>query len=92
VGLGRIGRALAARALAFSARVIYADTLRRTREEEELGVEFCSFERLLAESDHVILAVALNDQTRHLIDERALARMKPDSESREHKSWACGRH
>jgi glyoxylate reductase len=45
--------------------------------EEDLGVAYVTFDRLLAESDFVMLTVPLTDQTRGMIDAPALARMKP---------------
>jgi glyoxylate reductase len=72
VGLGRIGRAVALRAQAFGMRVVF--TTRTPR--EMAGAESTSLDRLLNTSDVVSLHVPLNDDTRHLIDRRALARMK----------------
>jgi glyoxylate reductase len=67
IGLGRIGRAVAARAAAFSMNVVY--TARREVSLE--GARPLSFDQLLNTSD-----VVLNDDTRHLIDRKALTRMK----------------
>jgi glyoxylate reductase len=72
VGLGRIGRAVAARAGAFGMRVAY--TVRR--ETDLTGGEAMSLDRLLNTSDVVSLHVPLTPETRHLIDRKALARMK----------------
>jgi glyoxylate reductase len=72
VGVGRIARAVAARAAAFGMRV--ACTSRRGATLE--GAEAMSFDRLLATSDVVSLHVPLSTETRHLIDQKALARMK----------------
>jgi glyoxylate reductase len=72
VGLGRIGRAVSARAAAFGMRVAY--TLHR--DATLAGAEALSFDRLLNTSDVVSLHVPLTDETRHLVDERALTRMK----------------
>jgi glyoxylate reductase len=72
VGLGRIGRAVAARAPAFGMRVAYA-----SRSEQQLqGAEPMSLDRLLNTSDIVSLHVPLTPETTHLIDKRAIARMK----------------
>jgi glyoxylate reductase len=72
VGLGRIARAVAARAGAFGVKVAYA-----SRSEAALpGAERLSLDRLLVTSDIVSLHVPLNEETRHLIDRKALARMK----------------
>jgi glyoxylate reductase len=71
VGLGRIGRAVAARAGAFGMRVAY------TSRTEAAGVgEAMQLDRLLTTSDVVSLHVPLTPETTHLIDKRALARMK----------------
>lgn len=78
VGLGRIGRAVAARAPAFGMRVAY--TSRReiagAGMNSGLDAEPMSLDRLLTTSDVVSLHVPLTPETRHLIDRRALARMK----------------
>jgi glyoxylate reductase len=72
VGLGRIGRAVAAKAPAFGMSVAYTTP----RETELAGAHSLSLDRLLNTSDIVSLHVPLTAQTRHLIDRRALTRMK----------------
>jgi glyoxylate reductase len=77
VGFGRIGRAVARRAGGFNMRVLYADAVRCSPElERDLRAEYVPLERLLAESDFVSLHTPLLPETRHLIDEAALRRMK----------------
>ena len=72
IGVGRIGRAVAARAGAFGMRVAYT-----TRREIDFpGAEAMPLDRLLLTSDVVSLHVPLTPETRHLIDQRALTRMK----------------
>lgn len=78
VGLGRIGRAVAARAAAFGMRVIAADSTLSVGQVVD-GVEVVSLDDLLASSDVVTLHVPLLPSTRHLIDRRTLARMRPGS-------------
>jgi glyoxylate reductase len=72
VGVGRIGRAVAARASAFGMRVAFTEVFETTVD----GAEAMSFDRLLTTSDVVSLHVPLTPETRHLIDRRTLARMK----------------
>jgi glyoxylate reductase len=72
VGVGRIGRAVAARAPAFGMRVVYSEVFETAVD----GAEAVSFDRLLNTSDVVSLHVPLSPETRHLIDKRALTRMK----------------
>jgi glyoxylate reductase len=72
VGFGRIGQAVAARAAAFGMRVAYT----ARRDAGSAGAEFMSIDRLLNSSDVVSLHVPLSSETRHLIDRKAIARMK----------------
>jgi glyoxylate reductase len=72
VGVGRIGRAVAARAGAFGMRVAYTSR----RELDFPGAEPMQLDRLLLTSDIVSLHVPLTPETRYLIDKRALTRMK----------------
>jgi phosphoglycerate dehydrogenase-like enzyme len=76
LGMGRIGREVAIRALAFGAKVIYYDVVRK-EEMEKLGVEYRPFNRLLAESDILSIHVPLTPETRGMIGERELRMMKP---------------
>ena len=71
IGVGRIGRAVAARAGAFGMRVAHT-----SRREAEGAGEAMQLDRLLLTSDVVSLHVPLTPETRHLIDKRALTRMK----------------
>jgi glyoxylate reductase len=77
VGMGRIGRAVARRALGFGMSVLYHNRHRDPQAERELGARHTGLEELLAASDMVSLHVPLTEATRHLIDAAALARMKP---------------
>lgn len=76
VGAGRIGAAVALRSIGFRMRVLYADGEQKP-ELERIGARRVPIEELLRESDFVSLHVPLDATTRHLIDARALARMKP---------------
>jgi D-3-phosphoglycerate dehydrogenase len=76
VGLGNVGAAVARRALAFGARVIYTEVDPNRRVE---GAEPRQLDALLAEADVVCLHVPLDVDTRALIDARALAKMKRGS-------------
>jgi len=78
VGLGRIGRAVARRAQAFSMTVLAHDPQHAPGDTVD-GVTMTSLEDLLAGSDVVSLHVPLLEQTRHLIDDEAIATMKPNA-------------
>jgi glyoxylate reductase len=73
IGFGRIARAVAAKASAFGMRVAYVT--RRPLDEPAEGIAL-SLDRLLNTSDVVSVHVPLTPETRHLLDRRALARMK----------------
>ena len=72
VGYGGIGRAVAKRGRAFGMRIAY--TSRTPKDEPD--AEPMPLDRLLATSDVVSLHCPLTPETRHLIDQPALARMK----------------
>lgn len=72
VGMGRIGRAVAAKAPAFGMSVAYTA---RTNAELPGAVQM-PLDRLLATSDIVSLHCPMTPDTQHLIDQTALARMK----------------
>ena len=77
VGFGRIGRAVAARASAFKARVLYYDPFRADEAtERELGVTYRTLDELLREADVVSLHLPLSAETRYVIGERELGLMK----------------
>jgi glyoxylate reductase len=70
IGFGRIGQAVATRAVPFGLRVIHSGGQTRP------GSEASPVDRLLATADIVSLHCPLTPQTRHLINQAALARMK----------------
>ena len=78
VGFGRIGRAVARRALGFQMKVIYADAVRAPEDvEKSLNAERREMNALLAESDFISLHVPLMPETRGLFDAPKFYRMKP---------------
>jgi glyoxylate reductase len=80
VGFGRIGQAMARRALGFNMRVLYYDNSRVDEQiEKELKATFVDLPTLLKESDFVTLHVPLTKQTHHLIGEKELKMMKKDA-------------
>ncbi len=78
VGFGRIGRAVARRALGFHMKVIYTDAVKAPAEvAKSLNVEYRDMNALLAESDFISLHVPLIPETRGLFDSPKFYRMKP---------------
>jgi glyoxylate reductase len=78
-GSGRIGSAVARRAVGFGMRICYFDEYPNERLERELGARRVAMEDLLRESDVVSIHLPLSDDTRHLFDEQRLRRMKPQA-------------
>ena len=77
VGMGSIARKVAGLLKPFGVRILYFDPFRPDENtERELAVEYTDIETLLAESDVVSLHCPLTDNNRHLIDDKAISRMK----------------
>ena len=80
LGMGRIGRAVARRALGFGMNVLYHNRHRVNPTYEVQAVAtYVSFEDLLRESDVLTLHCPLNRESLGLINSRTLAMMKPSS-------------
>ncbi|MFQ5571530.1 MAG: 2-hydroxyacid dehydrogenase [Rhodothermales bacterium] len=78
IGMGRIGAAMARRALGFGMKVLYHNRRRANPGvERETCARYAAFDELLATSDIVSLHCALNDDSTHLLDAEAFRRMKP---------------
>ncbi|HVU21440.1 phosphoglycerate dehydrogenase [Hyphomicrobium sp.] len=80
IGLGSIGRAIARRCAACGMKVVGSDAM--TIDAASLAqssITQLSFEEVLAEADVVILACALTQENRHLMNADAFARMKQGS-------------
>lgn len=76
VGLGRIGRWTTRMASALGMKVIYFNRHRDEEFEEEYGVAYHTLDQLLEQSDVVSLSVPLTDETKHMIGEKELGKMK----------------
>jgi D-3-phosphoglycerate dehydrogenase len=79
VGLGRIGRSLAVRAVAMRMRVIATELYPDKAFVEANGIELVDLDTLLGESDFLSLHCPLNDETRGLMNKQTFALMKPDA-------------
>lgn len=75
IGFGRIGQALAKRAQGFGLHLIYHDPAA----QPAFGASPVDLDRLLRQSDFISLHVPLTPETRHLINARTLAKMKPNA-------------
>jgi phosphoglycerate dehydrogenase-like enzyme len=77
VGLGRIGRAVASRAIAFGMRVVAFDPVADVAFDAKHGIERVGFEELLTVSDVVSLHLPLTPATRGLFDRKVFDLMRP---------------
>jgi autoinducer 2 (AI-2) kinase len=77
VGLGAVGRQVAARLSGFGARVLASDPFVDAEAGSRAGVEMVPLDELLERSDYVSLHAPVTDGTRGLIGEAAIAAMKP---------------
>jgi lactate dehydrogenase-like 2-hydroxyacid dehydrogenase len=80
VGMGRIGQAIAKRAVGFDMRVLYHNRTRVAEAvERKLNATHVSLDELLRQSDFVVLQVPYSPATHHLIGAAQLAKMKPSA-------------
>lgn len=76
-GMGRIGAEVARRARAMEMRVLAYDPFINPERFQALGVQLCTLEELLSESDFITLHVPLTAANRHFLDDPQFDRMKP---------------
>ncbi len=77
VGAGRIGSEVAHRCRAFGMQVLAYDPYLTDERADVLGLSLTDLDDVLRNADIISLHVPLTDETAHLIDEAAIARMKP---------------
>ena len=80
IGMGRIGQAVARRALGFGIKIIYHNRKRLPEEiEKKYSASYVDLETLLKNSDFISINVPLTDETYHLLDEKRLNLLKPNA-------------
>src|SRR6478735_2527853 len=78
IGMGRIGQAVAKRALGFDMRVLYYNRSRIPEaDEKRLNATWVDRDTLLAQSDFVVVMAPYSPATHHLIGAAEIAKMKP---------------
>ena len=78
IGMGRIGREVAARAQAFAMRVIGFDPFLSPEQAAKLGVEYVNDVRdLLPEVDYLTVHTPLTPETHHLVSNEEVDLLKP---------------
>lgn len=76
VGFGRIGQAVAKRAVAFEMNVITYDPYVSAPVAESLGAKMVKLDELYAQADFITLHSVITDETREMINAETLAKMK----------------
>ncbi len=80
IGMGRIGKAMAQRAMGFAMKIIYTDPKELPEEERrKFGASCVPLDKLLREADIITIHTTLNVQTHHLISRDKLRMMKKDA-------------
>jgi lactate dehydrogenase-like 2-hydroxyacid dehydrogenase len=79
IGFGDIGRVTAKFCNALGANVIYTNRTRYAELEKEYNVTYCTLDELLGQSDFVSLHVAVTDDTREMVNNDFLSKMKNDA-------------
>ena len=77
VGLGRIGRAVAARARAFGMKIVAFDPFIAPEQARDSEIELAPLDELFASADFITVHTPLTAETRGVIGREAFARMKP---------------
>jgi D-3-phosphoglycerate dehydrogenase len=77
VGLGRIGREVAARARGFGYTILGYDPYIDEQTAETFGIHLVDFQNLISTVDVLTLHLPLNSETRGLINAATIGRMKP---------------
>lgn len=75
IGAGRIGRRVASRARAFGYETLAVDPF--LTEDPDPGLRLTDLAVALPEADVIVLCAAMSERTRHLVDERFLAAVRP---------------
>ena len=76
IGLGKIGKEVAHRAIPFGMKVICYDPLISEESVSKLGVELVSLEELYKNSDIISIHVPLTKETKNIISEETLSKCK----------------
>lgn len=79
IGLGRIGKAFAERAIGIGMRVLAYDPLPDEEFARQHNIELLPIEQILPQADYLSLHLPATPETRHFINERTLQAMKPGS-------------
>ncbi|MFV2039235.1 MAG: phosphoglycerate dehydrogenase, partial [Acidimicrobiales bacterium] len=78
VGLGRIGKLVAERAIAFGMRLVAYDPFVASERAQRLSVELLELDELVSQSDFITMHASKTPETIGMIDAEQLSHAKPD--------------
>jgi gluconate 2-dehydrogenase len=77
IGMGRIGEAIAKRAVfGFDMNLLYHSRRPKKEVDERFNARFCEMDELLRESDYIVVMTPLTPETKHMIGEEQFNLMK----------------
>jgi phosphoglycerate dehydrogenase-like enzyme len=79
VGLGRIGQAVATRAVGLGMKVVAYEPFPNSEFVDHWNIELVSLDQLLARADYVSLHLPVGPETKHIMNAAAFAKMKAGS-------------
>ncbi len=76
IGTGSIGKGVAKRAAGFNMRILCSDMYPDEAFAQQVGATYTDLDTMLAEADFISIHAPYNEQTHHMFDKAAFARMK----------------
>ncbi len=76
IGAGRVGSIVGSRAMAFGMKVLAYDPFCADERIAQMGFKPADLDTIYAQSDFITFHCVLNDDTRHMVDKEAFAKMK----------------
>jgi D-3-phosphoglycerate dehydrogenase / 2-oxoglutarate reductase len=77
VGMGRIGREVAKRCQSFGMRIIGYDPYASEEYAKNFNIALATLDEIYARADYITVHVPLNEGTKHLLNEKTMAKLKP---------------
>ncbi|WP_126993774.1 2-hydroxyacid dehydrogenase [Thermosipho globiformans] len=78
IGMGRIGKAVARRAMGFGMKIIYHNR-KRAEDDYKYNAKYVDLETLLKESDYISINAPLTKETYHLLNKERLSLLKKNA-------------
>ena len=83
IGLGKIGSAISRRAIGFGMKILFTkrnfDSNDYRKNKSFYKLEYCNLQRLVSDSDYIVISCTLNEDSYHLIDYEKIKMMKKNT-------------